>query len=330
MVNLKNMSAPTNLTIRPFRPGDHLPLVALWNRCLHKDPITPERFWQLFLLDENFDPDGALIVENGDGAMIGFLQAMVRKVPYGNAALQPEQGWFTVFFVDHAHRRQGVGTALLTRGMAFLRQKGCRQVGCSGYSPYYIFPGVDEDYGAARAFLSARGFTPSAPAVAMGLPLEGVSTPPAIIERRATLAAEEIVVRPFERADTLPLFDFADAHYLHWTPSLRDSLQRANTDILVTVRGPQEQTEILAYAQWQNPHNDPPRGAPGRFGPFGVHPDWRGQGIGAVVFYAMIERALGNGSRYLWFGWAGGRNLSFYERAGCKVTRRFQLYQAML
>ena len=174
------MSAVTDLTVRPFQPGDYLPVVSLWNRCLHKDPITSERFWQLFLLDENFDPNGALVAENGDGVILGFLQAMVRRVPYGNADLQPEQGWVTVFFVDAAFRRQGVATALLTHGMTFLREKGCTRAGCSGYSPYYIFPGIDEDYGAARAFLVSRRFTPAADAVAMGLRLEGIETPPAV------------------------------------------------------------------------------------------------------------------------------------------------------
>jgi hypothetical protein len=49
--------------------------------------------------------------------------------------------------------------------------------------------------------------------------------------------------------------------------------------------------------------------------------------VDAVIFYKLIERVPGQGSRYLWFGWAGGRNLHFYERAGCKVTRSFQLFK---
>jgi GNAT superfamily N-acetyltransferase len=182
------------------------------------------------------------------------------------------------------------------------------------------------EYAEAHAFLTARGFSMGADAVAMGMPLEGVRMPEPVKLKRDALAAEGTIVRPFERADTLPLLTFTEAHFPHWTPSVRDSLAHGGTDVLVAVNGPE--TQILAYAQWQNPHNDPPHGAPGRFGPFGVRPDLRSQGIGAVVFYTMIERAAGSGSRYLWFGWAGGRNLSFYERAGCVVTRRFQLYRA--
>lgn len=322
----------TVFSIRPFLPGDTDRLVSLWNRCLTRDPVTPERFWQLFLLDENFDPDGALVAETAGGALVGFLQAMIRRVPYGSLGAQPEQGWITVFFVDPTVRRQGVGSALLRRGREFLREKGRVRIGCSGYSPYYLFPGVDTEYTEAPVFLAAHGFVRAAEAVAMGMPLEGVRMPESVRAKQAALASGGITVRAFERGDTLPLLAFTDTHYPHWTPSIRDSLSRGNTDILVAVSCPGSGPgpEILAYAQWQNPHNDPPHGAPGRFGPFGVRPDLRSQGIGAVVFYALIERASGNGARYLWFGWAGGRNLSFYERAGCVITRRFQIYTATL
>ncbi len=313
-------------TIRPFLPGDLVPVVSLWNRCLSKDPISEERFWRLFLLDENFDPDGALVAQSNDGKVVGFLQAMVRRIPYGSLGLQSDQGWITVFFVDPGYRRRGIGTALLQRGVEFLRNKGVLKIASNGYAPYYVFPGVDADYREAHEFLPVRGFTRSVDAVAMGMPLEGVRMPEAVRIKKDSFGGEGVTVRPFERTDTLPLLAFTEAHYPHWTPSLRDSLQHGSTEVLVAVLGPT--AEVLAYAQWQNPHNDPPHGAPGRFGPFGVRPDLHSQGIGAVVFYEMIAHAAGSGSRYLWFGWAGGRNLSFYERAGCKVTRRFQLYKA--
>jgi GNAT superfamily N-acetyltransferase len=183
---------------------------------------------------------------------------------------------------------------------------------------------VDVDYAEASAFLTARGFQPASEAVAMGMPLEGARArmPERVREKAAELAREGYEVRLFWTEDTLPLLAFAREQFPHWEPSLRDGLRCGNTEIvLATHHG-----AVVGYTQWQNPHNDPPDGAPGRFGPFGVHPAYRSKGIGAVIFYTLVERAAGSGARYLWFGWAGGRNLSFYERAGCTVTRRFRLY----
>lgn len=298
-----------SVQLRPFQPADLSALVALWNRCLTKDPITEQRFWQLFLLDPNFDPRGALIAEQ-DGALVGFLQVV-------------SAGHLTAFFVAPECRRLGIGSQLLEAGLDYLQAKGQSRVACNGYAPYYIFPGVDVDYEAAGAFLAHHGFTVTSEPVAMGMALEGVQMPEAVRAQRAVLAAEGYDVRLFELRDTLPLLAFAHEHFPQWHTSVLDGLQRGNRELMLAVGS---DGDVVGFTQWQNPHNDPPTGAAGRFGPFGVHPELRGKGIGAVVFYALVEHVTASGGRYLWFGWAGGRNLSFYERVGCRVTRQFQLW----
>ncbi len=315
----------TGISIRGFAPGDLGRVVALWNLCLRKDPIAEERFWQLFLLDPNFDPAGMLIAESG-GMVVGMLQAMARKTPLGSLGLQPTLGWITVFFVHPERRREGIGGRLLAAGLDFLRERGRADVMCNGYAPYYIFPGVDVDYSEAQQFLQARGFSVSSESVAMGMRLEGVRMPEAVRMRFELLQKDGHAVRPFQREDTLPILDFAGRHFPHWQPSVLEGLQRGNTDLLLATH----HAEITGFTQWENPHNDPPHGAPGRFGPFGIRDDLRSLGIGAALFYTLIEWATARGSRYLWFGWAGGRNLSFYERAGCVVTRRFRLLKRTL
>lgn len=313
-------------TIRSFQPDDLAPVVALWNHCLPKDPMSVERFWRLFLLDPNFDPAGFLIAITGDNTIVGALQVITRKGPLGSLGTQPETGWLTMFFVALNHRRQGLGTRLFNAGREHLRGAGRSRILCNGYAPYYIFPGVDTEYEAAHGFLTRHGFAVVSEPVAMGMTLENVVTPERVRTRSATLFEAGITVRLFRLNDTLPLLDFAEAHFPHWRPSVLEGLQQGNTEIIVAT----ERDKILAFAQWENPHNDPPNGASGRFGPFGVHPERRSGGIGAVVFYDLIERVKAKGARYLWFGWAGGRNLAFYERAGCVVTRRFRLYQSTL
>ena len=318
-----------SVVVRPFAPADLTPLVALWNRCLTADPISEERFWRLFVIDPNFDADGAIVAADAaTGAPVGFLQAICRCYPLGAQGLQPEQGWLTAFFVAPEYRRQGIGSRLLDAGLDHLRRYNRTQVSCNGYAPYYLFPGVGEEYADARAFLQARGFAPGADAVAMGMDLVGVETPDPVRRREAALAAEGITIRLFRRADTLPLFAFVDEHFPFWAQSVSDGLRAGNETIFVAAQS--EQATIVACSQWQNPHNDPPAGSPGRFGPFGVHPDLRNRGVGAVLFYHLIEHVRAEGARHLWFGWAGGRNLTFYERAGCKVKRRYQLYNRNL
>jgi mycothiol synthase len=316
----------SEVIIRPFGAQDMAPVVALWNRCLTKDPITEERFWQFFLLDPNFEADGALVAEK-EGKVVGFLQAMYRKFPMGSLGLSPEMGWITIFFVAPEHRREGIASRLMDAGLDFLRSKGRTTVMCNGYAPYYIFPGIDVDYEEANALMAARGFTLLNEPVAMGMRLEGVRMPAKVHQRWEDLKAEGYEVRLFRREDTIPLLNMVEQYFPHWTPSIIDGLQHGNLETVVAFN---KEGEVVGYTEWENTYTDPPKGAAGRFGPFGVRPDMRNKGIGAVIFYYLIERVTGMGHRYLWFGWAGGRNLSFYERAGCTVTRRFKFYKKAL
>lgn len=313
------------MNIRPYAPDDLPAIVHLWNRCLTKDPISEDRFWHHFLLDPNFDPEGTLVAEM-EGRLVGFLQAVARQHPMPPLGLEPDRGWLTVFFVDPDHRRAGVGSALLAAGLGYLRDLGRREVWCNGYAPIYIAPGVDVDYTDAQQFLLARQFEPAGEAVAMGMRLEGVRMPLAVETRRDHLQAEGFEIRAFRRPDTLPLIAFSERHFPEYGTTILDGLQRGNEEIIVaTFNG-----DVVGFTQWENTYTDPPAGAEGRFGPFGVRPDLRDRGLGSVIFYTLIERVLAGGTRYLWFGWAGGRNLSFYERAGCEVTRRFRLFRRAL
>ncbi|MCX6379054.1 MAG: GNAT family N-acetyltransferase [Armatimonadetes bacterium] len=307
------------MLIRPYENSDFALLTALWNQWLDYDPITRARFLQLFLLDKNFQREGLLVAFHEE-LFAGFLQVITRKEAGDNV------GYLTFFGVHPAKRRQGVASALLEAGMSYLREQGVEMLSCNGYAPYYMFPGVDERYTEANAFLLKQGFEVAGRPVAMGLNLEGVITPKAVREKELELDSERYTIRPFRIDDSLPLMKFTETHFPYWEDSIRDGLQHGNYDIILAIHD----GEIVASAQWQNTLTDPPRGAAGRFGPFGVREDLRNKGVGAVVFYKMIEYVKERGHRYLWFGWAGGRNLSFYERAGCRITRQFTLYKRKL
>lgn len=304
-----------SITIRPYTPHDWQKVVELWNASVTRDPLTPERFWQLFLLDQNFRAEGFLVAE-AEGLPIGWMQIVTKGA----------EGWLTAFCVHPDWRRQGVARRLWEAHEVKLVEHGVNRVTCNGYAPYYLFPGVDEEYLEAQEFLKSVGFHTHTEAVAMGMNLEGVRTPPAVCETRAKLEAEGIEVRLFRHEDTLPLLEFTDTHFPYWGDSVRDGLRQGNLEIMVALH----HGEPVGLTQWENTYTDPPHGLAGRFGPFGIREDMRSKGIGAVIFFGMIERAQAKGARYLWFGWAGGRNVRFYERMGCRVTRRFVLYRREL
>jgi GNAT superfamily N-acetyltransferase len=149
--------------LREYHCYDVTGVVDLWNRCLPADPITREIFDDRILLDPNFDPAGCWVAMQ-DGRIVGFVYALVRRtpLPWGfESAFEHDRqiGWIFALFVHEDYRRQGIGSALLDRALAFLEAGGVKHVILGNYAPNYVLSGVDtEAYPGAREFLEHHGF----------------------------------------------------------------------------------------------------------------------------------------------------------------------------
>lgn len=70
-------------------------------------------------------PWQALVAEAEDGSLIGFAEVSIRAYAEGctTAHIAYLEGWW----VDEAHRRSGVGTALLQAAEEWGREQGCTE-----------------------------------------------------------------------------------------------------------------------------------------------------------------------------------------------------------
>ena len=89
------------ITIRPYSPQDWNPVVEVWNASVVKDPLTPERFWRLILLDPNFRSGGLLVAES-EGEVVGWMQVVSVD----------EKAWLTAFCVHPSWHRRGIAKRL--------------------------------------------------------------------------------------------------------------------------------------------------------------------------------------------------------------------------
>jgi mycothiol synthase len=67
-----------------------------------------------------------------------------------------------------------------------------------------------------------------------------------------------------------------------------------------------------------------------RFGPFGVDPAERGQGVGAVLLDATPRSMRGRGYHVAWFLWTEERAARLYRQVGFEEVRRFSLFERHL
>jgi len=316
------MSDPA-ITIRPYGGPDEAAVLRIWNSAMFADPITPTTWRAKVLLDPNFDPEGCLVAEV-DGEIRGFILSLVRRVPFYAMGFQQDLSWITAFGVEPAFQRQGIGAALLTTAEARLRQLHRTSIAISPYVPNYFTPGPDVNaYAHGVDFLTKRGFEVLDRPLSMRNELTSFRIPEDMRDRTAILAREGIEVRPATPADIVPVLAFLEEHFdWDWHREASDIFNTLfNGDgryvgMLVITQG----DEILAYAQHRGE----------RFGPFGVRPDLRSQGIGRVLLTATLSQMRASGFHVAWFLWTGDTAARLYARYGFHEVRRFAVLRKEL
>ncbi|HHY10340.1 MAG TPA: GNAT family N-acetyltransferase, partial [Firmicutes bacterium] len=73
-------------------------------------------------------------------------------------------------------------------------------------------------------------------------------------------------------------------------------------------------------------------GIPERFGPFGVGPDQRGQGLGKILLNICLAAMRAQGLHGAWFLWTGETSPAgyLYTATGFEITRQFHVCQKEL
>ncbi|MFH9088344.1 GNAT family N-acetyltransferase [Streptomyces sp. NPDC017673] len=307
---------------RGFRVGDGPRLVEAWRRSAPADPITPDRFRSLVLLDANFDPEGLRVAVDGD-RVLGAAYAVRRLTPMSGTDLEPEQGWIPFFFVDPAARGRGLGRRLLTDALDWLHGHGRTRVDFSSYTPNYVLPGLDaETYPEAAKLLESLGFRTLYEAAAMDRGLVGYRFPDVAARRRDELTARGHRFTTPSDDDLVDLLALAGRHFTpDWARTIRECVAAGTPlDRIVVARDPSGRLAGWAmhgaYAS-----------ADGRFGPFGVLEEMRGTGLGTVLLHLVLERMRAGGAHSAWFLWTGERSPAgrLYRAAGFTTTRVFRV-----
>ncbi|MCF3134464.1 GNAT family N-acetyltransferase [Streptomyces olivochromogenes] len=319
---MTDRTTTTRARSRGFRAGDGPPLVEAWRRSAPADPITPDRFRSLVLLDANFDPEGLRIAVDGD-RVVGAAYAVRRLTPMTGTDLEPEQGWIPFFFVDPAARGRGIGRRLLTDALDWLHGHGRTRVDFSSYTPNYLLPGLDaETYPQAAGLLESLGFRTLYEAAAMDRTLVGYRFPDDAAGRLEELTARGHRFATPADDDLVELVALAGHHFTpDWARAIRECLASGTPlDRIVVARDPSGR--LVGWAM-----HGAYESADERFGPFGVLEELRGTGLGKVLLHLVLERMRAHGAHCAWFLWTGERSPAghLYRAAGFRTTRVFRV-----
>ena len=315
------------MTIRSFQVGDGPAIADGWTAAAPADPISYQRFRDLFLLDRNFDAAG-LQVAVIDDQIVGAAYAVRRLIAVDADDLEPTAGWIPFFFVHPEYRRRGIGRSLLSAAMDWLRSQGRSEVFFSSYTPNYFLPGLDSArYPDAARLLADLGFGRQYDAVAMDRGLVGYAIPDEVRKRIDALTAEGYSFGIPTDDELTALITIAGAEFNpDWARAIREGVVSGlPLERIVVARDPGR--AILGWAM-----HGTYEGVIDRFGPFGVLPASRGTGLGKVLLHLTLERMVAAGAHSAWFLWTGEKSAAgqLYLKTGFDITRTFTILRAPL
>ena len=103
------------MTIRPYRATDEAALIALWQAC---DLIKPQNDPRKDIARKlRVNPEWFLVGE-WDGRIVAGVMA----------GYEGHRGWINYLAVDPAHRRAGLGRAIMAEAERLLRAAGCPKI----------------------------------------------------------------------------------------------------------------------------------------------------------------------------------------------------------
>ena len=281
-----------NIRLESFQQERFQQVLTCWNQSLIYDGIDEERFKQLILLDENFNPDLFLLALNQE-KVVGFCYGVRRKIPYLERGLEENRGWIVIMGVLPEYQNQGIGTMLCDEVEKRLKDMGTKEITLCAYSPNYFFPGIDKRYQQAISFFENRNYVYRAESVSMQRSLWDYHMADQYKKKLASLEKDGIHIIRYNDEYMLPLLNYLLENFgAGWKRNALIAMQKkeAEDTILLVV---DEQKNILGFCMRKIDGND------ARFGPFGVSEHLRSKGIGGVLFEYMMQEMKQKGIYYL-------------------------------
>lgn len=294
-----------------FQPSALGQLLDLWHQVMPRDAPDQARLRDLVLLNPAFMPEGLIMLWRGR-RVIGFGLAIA-----GSGAGASRHGWLVAMGVAPGEQGAGHGTRLLESCLRYLAGSGCAIAELGGNGERYLLPGCDPvAYPAFRRLLQGRGFRLVGSTEAMACDLQ------AIRPSGAPADSHPYAYRHPADADIPELLRVVSGLSRSWAILVRGYLARTlGADSLWVGYG---LDRIVGFAGF-----DLFPGCPGRFGPMGVVPEVRGQGVGARLLGLSLASMAQRGHRSAWFLWGpeGLAGPRMYASAGFRVHRRFERFR---
>lgn len=307
------------ITLLPVNSSMVSEIIRIWNSCPELGAIDYHKLAFVLFANENYRSENTLTAWE-DGELLGFILGIRRQYPYMNRGLEAEKGWILCQATAPAFRHHGVGRLLLQTLEKRWNAEGVSHITLSSFSPYYFFPGIEQNNLEAVRFYSLNGYHPLEYAYWMERSLENLSVPPAILSLKERTEKDGYCYLPFSWEYALPLINFVALHFsTGWQHHIRQTILSGQAEDIIQLC--LHNDSIVGYLQRKMDGDDC------RLGPFGIAPDHRNKGIGTVLLWEMWKSMQHYDLNHVFFQSTDEPGKRFYERQGMSVSRFFCHYE---
>jgi predicted N-acetyltransferase YhbS len=252
-----------------------------------------------------------LLHDRGDGTPVVRLAAEEdgRVVGFAFGSIRGARGFVDGWAVEPASRHRGVGSELLRACESALVAAGASSLSIGGNTWCYAWPGLDPGYTAALVLLERRGYSRTDTLLNMDVPLsawqQGLA-PDAWRDR-----GSGVELRRATGADAEALVGFARGFSGAWADESARAVHRDRPTAFLALR----EGRVVGFA-CHGVYRD------GWFGPTGVDPAERGNGLGEALLRLCLDDLAAAGTEVAQISWIGP--MAFYHRTvGARCRRVF-------
>ena len=289
------------ITYRAMKYGDLQKVCRLWEEIFPQDPVNIGSLNYLLFCNDELDFSFYWLACKEED-VVGVICAAMDE--------ETKIGYIHFLGVKNEYRRLGIAFSLMQNLLKELTARGAVEVVFSGYPKNYLTPGLDtEKYPGSLAFFEKMGFLPSSKPVSMQIFLKSYQAP------EINLHADFKIV-PFSDEHFAPLLWLCKEHLQpEWVQTIQTGYIKGNYSCNGFVCLHQNEN-VVGFSFYGMVGNDNQR-----FGPTGVHPDYRGYSIGKALLHACLKAQKESGYEKCYFLWGdeGSVATKMYERNGFSV-----------
>lgn len=308
------------LSLNPLIETDLPELTAVWNRCFEESYCVSPQMIQSKILHDGDTYAPAVVVCKTAGSIIGFIAC---KVTDNTIADLDNTAWLSVLFVEKAYRRQGIGSMLLQRAEAVLKEAGYKKLLVAGELNNF-YSGIPSPSPERNSFFIKHGFVTGDTEhydLRADVSTIDFSTLPVRINRSIDYTTRTYTEHDLERFSSFLHHEFPG----RWEEEMLRFIKKGGDYryLLLLCRGP----EIKGFCKVHySPQND---GLGlhlgyhwGALGPIGIAKDIRSQALGTRILCDSVEQLKAYGAHNVNIDWTTLKG--FYGQFGFMPWRSYR------